>query len=692
MHSAIPAGHPFTKDPLLAALLALVLALVLALAFLANPRPARADEGGLRLYVATNGNDSWSGRLESPAPTKNDGPFATLARARSEIRKIKEQTGLPPGGVQVELRAGTYYLGRPFDLNPLDSGSAGAPIVYRAKKGESVRLSGGVPVRKWTRVQDPALLARLPAEAVSHVLQADLRGSGVREFGTPAGGGAELFFADRPMELARWPQTGFVKIKDVVPEQPFEVRGEKGFRVGKFSYFGDRPRKWREEKDLWAYGYWFWDWAGERQKIESIDTGSATISLAKPYHQYGYRAGQWYYVYNALSELDTPGEWYLDRGTGILYFWPPAPLSGNRAVVSRLESLVRATGVSHITFEDLTLEATRGSAVILKQSDQVTLKHLTLRNTGGWGARVEGGEGCRVAGCTVSGTGEGGIFVSGGVRATLTPARHSVENNTIFAFARWQRMNRPGIELSGVGSRIAHNHIFNAPHQAISFSGNNHLIEYNEINDVCQEANDAGAIYAGRDWTMRGNRVRSNYLHDIQGRAGAGAIGVYLDDMFSGTSVVGNIFQNVATAVLIGGGRENLVSDNVFTGCNLGIHLDSRGLGWAAPAVEGVMMERLRDVPYRSALWKESYPALYPILAENPGAAQGNQVVNNLSWQGTFAELDEATRAQTKLLGNRVNVDPGFVDPHNILAGVGKRSPLSRSGFWPPKETIGTQQ
>jgi hypothetical protein len=669
---------------------AALIASILALAFLAIPHDAGAAEGGLRLYIAKNGNDGWSGRLDAPSAAGNDGPFATLGRARAEIRKIKERSGLPQGGVLVELRAGTYYLGRPFDLNPLDSGSSEAPIVYRAKKGESVRLSGGVPVGKWTRVKDPAILARLPAAAGPRVLQADLHGSGVSEFGSPSGGGAELFFADRPMELARWPQKGFVRIKDVVREQPFEVRGEKGFRVGKFNYFGERPRNWRGEKDLWAHGYWFWDWAEERQKIESIDTASATVSLARPYHQYGYRAGQWYYVYNALSELDTPGEWYLDRGTGILYFWPPAPLSGNKVVLSRLESLVRATGVSHLSFQDLTLEATRGSAVTLKQCDQVALDHLALRNTGGWGVRVEGGTQCRVANCSVSGNGEGGVFVSGGSRANLTPARHSVENNTIFAFARWQRINRPGIELSGVGSRIAHNHIFDAPHQAISFSGNNHLIEYNEINEVCQEANDAGAIYAGRDWTMRGNRVRYNYLHDIQGREGAGAIGVYLDDMFSGTEVVGNFFQNVATGVLIGGGRDNLVSDNVFTDCRLGIHLDSRGLGWAAPAVKGVMTERLAGVPYRSGLWRESYPALYPILQENPGAALGNRVVNNFSWQGSFSELDDTTRAQTMFLGNRVNVDPRFVEAHSIFAGVKKRSPLSQSGLWPPKETIGT--
>jgi hypothetical protein len=103
-------------------------------------------------------------------------------------------------------------------------------------------------------------------------------------------------------------------------------------------------------------------------------------------------------------------------------------------------------------------------------------------------------------------------------------------------------MYHPGISLTGVGNRAANNLIHSAPHMAIYFSGNEHVIEYNEIHHVSFESNDAGAIYAGRDWTMRGNVIRHNYLHDITGFENRGCVGVYLDDMFASAAIYGNVF------------------------------------------------------------------------------------------------------------------------------------------------------
>ena len=36
-------------------------------------------------YVATNGNDAWSGQLSAPNSQNSNGPFATLERARDAI-------------------------------------------------------------------------------------------------------------------------------------------------------------------------------------------------------------------------------------------------------------------------------------------------------------------------------------------------------------------------------------------------------------------------------------------------------------------------------------------------------------------------------------------------------------------------------------------------------------------------------
>ena len=56
---------------------------------------ATASAEQVTYYVATDGNDAWSGTLKAPNAAKDDGPFATLARARDAIRQLKEEEGLP---------------------------------------------------------------------------------------------------------------------------------------------------------------------------------------------------------------------------------------------------------------------------------------------------------------------------------------------------------------------------------------------------------------------------------------------------------------------------------------------------------------------------------------------------------------------------------------------------------------------
>src|SRR5690606_25609110 len=143
-----------------------------------------------------------------------------------------------------------------------------------------------------------------------------------------------------------------------------------------------------------------------------------------------------------------------------------------------------------------------------------------------------------------------------GDRRTLSPANHLVDNCRIHDYARWSRTYQPGIRLEGVGSKVSNNLIYNAPHQAIALAGNDHRIEFNEIHHVCQESNDAGAIYAWNDWAGRGNVISGNYLHNISGQSGKGAHGVYLDDAFSSAVISGNVFKSVAGAMLLGGGRD----------------------------------------------------------------------------------------------------------------------------------------
>jgi len=126
------------------------------------PGDARAANEAV-FYVATNGNDAWSGRL--PAPKGADGPFATLERARDEIRALKAKLGLLPGSITVLVRGGTYYLRRPLAFTAEDSGTSACPIVFRAYPGEKPVLSGGVPVTGWRKASGSLRSATVPNAA-----------------------------------------------------------------------------------------------------------------------------------------------------------------------------------------------------------------------------------------------------------------------------------------------------------------------------------------------------------------------------------------------------------------------------------------------------------------------------------------------------------------------------------------------
>ncbi len=657
---------------------------------------AAADaKPGRILFVSAIGNDNWSGTVAEPRG--DDGPFATLRQARDAIRKMKADGGLPEGGIEVHVRGGRYALAESLEFTSDDSGTPESRVTYRAASGEEVRLSGGRPVDHFTPVTDEAILARLDESVRGKVYQADLKALGIVDLGEVAASGKrlELFFNDLPMRISRWPNEGFVQIVDVVAETPLDVRGTKGDRSGKIVYDGDRPTRWVAETDAWLHGYWFWDWAEQRMKVQSIDTDKKVVTLAAPQHGYGYRKNQWYYAFNALCEIDEPGEWYLDRTTGVLYFYPPAPIDQGRAEVSAIPTLVTMKDVSHVTLRGFIMEGARNDGMTISGGAAVRVEACTFRNLGEWAVRVSGGTDHGVVGCDVYQTGAGGIALSGGDRKTLTPAGHFALNNHIYEFSRFTRVYQPGITLQGVGNRAAHNLIHNAPHMGMGFGGNDHLIEFNEIHSVSYESNDAGAIYTGRNWTMRGNMIRHNYLHHISGFRNKGCVGVYLDDMFSSADIIGNVFHKVTRAAMIGGGRDCRIENNVFVDCTPAVHVDARALGWAHGHADMWLKEAgekgtLSGIAFDKPPYSERYPALATILEHEPKAPVGNVIAKNIFQGGRWDGIHTGARPYVKLADNLIDIDPHFIAPENHDFRLRDDSPAWALGFKSiPIEKIG---
>ncbi len=592
---------------------------------------------GAEFHVSPAGADNQPGTV--------DRPFRSLEAARDAVRRLKATEGLRAGGVTIWLRGGDFLRNQALELTAADSGTSEAPIVWRSRPGETARLLGGVRLptaglgetpadaaaAAWRPVADPTVRARLDEAARDWVRQCDLRALGLTNFGalqsrgfgretTPAQ--AELFSQGRPMTLARWPNAGeFARIAGF-PEAGAENDGHGG-KIGKlengFTYAGDRPRRWRDTSDLWVHGYWAWDWANSYERVASLDLDQRRVKTAPPHGLYGFRKGQRFYFLNVLEELDRPGEWFLDRQAGVLYFWPPEGEAGPDATPSRpvevllsllAQPLLRLTDVSHVTFRGLILEAGRGNGVEIEGGASNRLAGCVLRNLGNWGVKIRGGTGHRVVSCDVFDTGDGGVELVGGDRQTLAPAGHFVENCHFARQGRWSKCYVPAVHLVGVGLRAAHNLIHDHPHCAILFGGNDHLIEFNEIHHIALETGDVGAIYTGRDWTYRGNRIRHNFIHHTGG-VGLGSMGVYMDDCVSGTEIDGNLFFKVQRAVFLGGGRDHRVLNNVFVDCQPAVELDGRGLDKSPvwyQMVDQTMRRRLAAVP--AALYRERYPEL----------------------------------------------------------------------------------
>lgn len=668
-----------------------------------------AAAGRMEFHVAPGGADGWSGTRSRPGRT--DGPFATLERAQEAVRALAAAGRLPPGGVTVRVQPGDYRVARPLVLGPGDSGTAGAPVTWRAASPGRARLLGGCRIPRFEPVADPRVLARLAEPARPHVVQADLRALGIddfgrlrsRGFGRPAAPAhAELFVGGRPMTLARWPNGAFTTLAGI--GAPDTAGDGHGGRIGRldagFLYEGDRPRRWARTDRVWVHGYWAWDWANSYEEVASIDVERRLVLTAPPHGLYGFRAGQRFYFLNVLEELDEPGEYYVDADAGVLYAWLPDGAKDAEALVSVLEApMLTVRGASHVRIQGFVLECTRGEGIRIEGGEDVRVEGCALRGIGTHGIVISGGRRHRVASCDISETGDSGIEVSGGDRLKLEPCGHEIVNNHVWRFARWSRCYRPAVRATGCGITIRHNLFHDAPHTAVLYQGNDILIELNEIHHVTLETGDCGAIYTGRDFTARGNTIRHNFIHHTGG-VGMGSMGVYFDDCVSGQRLEANIFWRVHWAAFIGGGRDIAVVNNVFVDCDPAIHVDGRGLDgsptWSR-MIRETMKESLDAVKPHEPPYRERYPELAALDAYYAAGAgvppEGNTIERNIAVGGWLEVTWHAKESHLALGPNLVGDDPLFADAAHGDFRLKPGSPAFKLGFSPiPVARIGLQR
>lgn len=226
------------------------------------------------VYVGPDGNDGWSGTLPAANQERTDGPFQTLGRARDAIRQMKKDTAAAP---LVLVRGGTYYLSEPLILTPDDSGTKDHPVRYAAYPGERPILSGGRPVSGWHQGDGNLWTSQIGVQKAQTWSAQQLFVDG---FVDPTG---KLLYFDA-QTLHAWPQS---------PDKVLHI----------FMYEGGLC-------------------SNTLASIASIDEGQSLLTTAKRLVDSRADAGARFFVDNVREALDSPGEWYLDRATGLLTYWP----------------------------------------------------------------------------------------------------------------------------------------------------------------------------------------------------------------------------------------------------------------------------------------------------------------------------------------------------------------------------------
>jgi hypothetical protein len=605
-----------------------------------------------------------------PNKTKTDGPFKTFEKVRNTIRSLRKSDTPIADTIFINIKGGLYFIDKTLKLESIDSGENGFPVIWQSNPGEIVHLVGGKVIGNFKLVSDKNILKRIKKEFQNKIFVTDLKSQGITDYGVFPNR-LELFFKGERMEVARYPNKGWIKIADV-PQYGEKLYNEgdkkviydnlpSGRHYGRFLYDGERPNSWAEDTNIWMHGFWCWDWRDTYHKIEKIDKMNHTIYPAQPHHWYGYRKGQRYYFVNILEEIDEPGEWYLDDASGLLYFWPPSKIGKTDVIVSLLkESMFYLDNTSNVTIQNLTLEDSRMCLIKMKDGKNNMIAGCTIRNVGfDSSITINGGNDNGIRSCDLYNLGGTGVKISGGDKKTLTPAGNYAINNHIHSYGKNIFAFNGAIWLDGVGNLLSHNKIHNGPASGIQYYGNDHLIQFNEIYDLAHECGDIGGVNTGAEYTDQGTIIKYNYFHHAFGPGQGGFRAVYLDLPGSGTTIFGNLFYKVDIGVFFNSGRDNLVKNNVFVKCSTAVniyywpHRQYFEPGGAWKIVEKMFSMNYKDPPYSI-----KYPKL-PTYLDLPqkGNPVGNIVENNISYGNTGVDLSE-----------EMNINTDIVIKNNIFA------------------------
>ena len=651
-------------------------------------------------YVAVDGSDDNDGSFEHP--------FATIEKARDAVRAM-DKSGKT--GITVAIKAGEYRISS-LVFTEEDSGTETCPITYCAYGDGEVILNAGVTLNPADfEAVTGEQAQRLSNSARKNVVCIDLSKYGITadDYGTLHAIGkystaekydgdyigdanCDLFIDNIRQTIARYPNEGWLKTGDVLEHgQPYEsndnphvkvegweeLRNPRGETYSVDKKLAEQINGWEDLDTVWMFGYFTADWAPASSPIGNFDYENRTLQnkFVARYDTSDMPAN--YYFYNVYEELDAEGEWYLDRENGILYLYKAEDFDTARITLSlSTEVMIQVENADWLTFRGFSLEGTRSDAIQITGNSN-TVESCLIHNVAGNGIVVDGYNNL-IASNEITQVEGSPVKLYGGDVETLTPANNRVYNNYIHDWTGGNGIS--GIRVYGVGQHVSHNELHNTVDSVIEYDGNDHIVEYNLIYDVCLESSDGGAIYSGRSWNDYGCIVRYNAIFNVGKPGFSTPNAIYLDDGLSGQQIYCNLIVNAPqNGVKLGGGRDNAIWGNVIVNtAENGIYgLEAVYYGSMSSNIRNDLLPGWENSPKDTPIWQEAYPELAktfwdesklddPYFVAN---AANNKVNGNIlvNLAGDLGKIEPSMAKFSDFSGNAVYtldmLESIFVDP-----------------------------
>jgi hypothetical protein len=552
---------------------------------------------GSDYFVATNGNDAWSGTLASPNGTKTDGPFATIAKAQTAVQSLIAGANGRTTPITVQVRAGTYYQ-QSLTFTSADSGTSTLPVVWANYPNESPIFSGGMLVTGWVNIGNNTFQTTLPQGTKYFE---NLFYNGTRRLRPRVGGGVGTY-----LNVAN---TVFLPTNSD-PNCAVNVAGSGWECFDRFYYTaGDLSANWTNLNSPYPAGdielLDFELWSVPKMRIKSIDSINNIVYLTGPTKQgagvHGYLKNHRYVVENVKDLLTQAGQWFLDTSVSPYVLTYIANTSENpltaTVIASQSAQVMTATGLQYVTFQGLQFEHDNftipaGGYVSAQQEVSLTgavscynCQHVTFNSdiiamTSGSGIEFYTTD--KTLSTAYNMFENGALWDIGGmgIRVGTMPAASdtdasvaqftTIQNNLIEGYGRVIPSAVGIVQGSGHDNLYTHNDIYDGYHSGMEIciapscspgtsgsSGSfNNTASFNHVYDLYQGVtDDGGGIYfatGGSAFIPSGNQILNNKIHDLNDASiidsdGYGGYGINLDGGTGLVTVENNLIYRVSS-------------------------------------------------------------------------------------------------------------------------------------------------